>query len=108
MGRLAGFLGRILADGWATEARGLGIDEETALVVDPSGQGKVLGNGAVYLLEAKAAPALCAAGKPLEYAGLALRKLGAGATIALPSGATAVPASTVSAAGGVLTPADPY
>jgi cyanophycinase len=108
MGRMVGFLGRILADGWATEARGLGIDEETALVVDPAGQGKVLGNGAVYLLEAKAAPALCTAGKPLEYAGLALHKLGAGATIALPSGATAAPATTLSAAGGALTPANPY
>ncbi len=108
MGRLVGFLGRILADGWATEARGLGIDEETALVVDPAGQGKVLGNGAVYLVEATAAPAVCAAGKPLEYAGVALHKLVAGATVALPSGATAVPASTLSAAGGVLTPANPY
>ncbi len=108
MGRMVGFLGRVLADGWATEARGIGIDEETALVVDKAGQGKVLGNGAVYLLEAKAPPALCAAGKPLEYAGLALHKLGAGATITLPSGATAAPATTLSAAGGALTPADPY
>ena len=108
LGRMVGFLGRVLADGWATEARGIGIDEETALVVDKAGQGKVLGNGAVYLLEAKAPPALCAAGKPLEYAGLALRKLGAGATITLPSGATAAPATTLSAAGGALTPANPY
>ncbi len=108
MGRLVGFLGRVLADGWATEARGLGIDEATALVVDPAGQGKVLGNGAVYLVEATAAPAVCAAGKQLEYAGLALHKLVAGATVALPSGVTAVPASTLSAAGGLLTPANPY
>lgn len=108
MGRLAGFLARVITDGWVTKARGLGIDEATALVVDPSGQGKVLGNGAVYLLEATAPPAVCAAGKPLEYAGLALHKLGAGATVALPSGATAAPATTLSASGGALTPANPY
>jgi len=108
MGRLVGFLGRIITDAWAPSARGLGIDEATALVVDPAGQGKVLGDGAVYLLEASAAPAVCVAGKPLEYAGLQLHKLTAGATVALPSGITSVPASTLSAAGGVLTPANPY
>ena len=108
MGRLVGFLGRIITDGWAPSARGIGIDEKTALVVDPAGQGTVLGSGAVYLLEAPAAPAVCTAGKPLEYAGLQLHKLGAGATVALPSGVTTAPATTLSAAGGVLTPASPY
>ena len=108
MGRLVGFLARIVTDGWAKSAHGLGIDEATALVVDPKGQGTVLGSGAVYLLDAKAAPAVCVAGKPLEYAGLALHKLTPGATVALPSGITSVPASTLGASGGVLTPASPY
>jgi cyanophycinase len=108
MGRLVGFLGRVITDGWAPSAHGLGIDEATALVVDPKGQGTVLGSGAVYLLDATAAPAVCAAGKPLEYAGLALHKLGAGATVALPSGVTAAPATTLSASGGALVPANPY
>ncbi len=108
MGRLVGFLGRVVTDGWAPTAHGLGIDEATALVVDPKGQGTVLGSGAVYLLDATAAPAVCAAGKPLEYAGLALHKLGAGATVALPSGVTSAPATTLGASGGVLTPANPY
>ena len=108
MGRLVGFLGRIITDGWAPAAHGLGIDEATALVVDPKGQGTVLGSGAVYLLDATSAPAVCAPGKPLEYAGLALHKLGAGATVALPSGITSVPPSALGASGGVLTPANPY
>jgi len=108
MGRLVGFLGRVITDGWAPVAHGLGIDEATALVVDPKGQGTVIGSGAVYLLDATSAPAVCAAGKPLEYAGLALHKLGAGATVALPSGVTATPATTLSASGGALTPANPY
>jgi cyanophycinase len=108
MGRLVGFLGRVLTDGWAPAAHGLGIDEATALVVDPKGQGTVLGSGAAYLLDATTTPAVCAAGKPLEYAGLALHKLVAGDTVALPSGATTAPATTLSASGGALTPANPY
>jgi cyanophycinase len=108
MGRLVGFLARVVTDGWAPMAHGLGIDEATALVVDPKGQGTVLGSGAVYLVDASAAPAVCAAGKPLEYAGLGLHKLTAGATVALPSGVTSVPASTLGASGGVLMPANPY
>jgi cyanophycinase len=108
MGRLVGFLGRVITDGWAPSAHGLGIDEATALVVDPKGQGTVLGSGAVYLLDATSAPAVCVAAKPLEYAGLALHKLVAGATVALPSGVTAVAATTLSASGGALMPANPY
>ena len=108
MGRLVGFLGRVITDGWAPSAHGLGIDEATALVVDPKGQGTVLGSGAVYLLDAPSAPAVCVAGKPLEYAGLALHKLAVGDTVALPSGVTAAPATTLSASGGALVPANPY
>src|SRR4029079_13240446 len=108
MGRMVGFLGRIITDGWAPSAHGLGIGEATALVVDPKGQGTVLGSGAVYLLDATSAPAVCVAGKPLEYAGLALHKLGAGATVALTSGVTSAPATPLGASGGVLSPANPY
>ena len=35
MGRLVTFLARIVQDGWATEARGIGIDEKTALGIRP-------------------------------------------------------------------------
>jgi cyanophycinase len=108
MGRLVGFLGRILTDGWSKQAHGLGIDEATAIVVDSKGQGTVLGSGSAYLVDATSAPATCSAGKPLEYANLTLHKLGAGATIALPLGTTPVIGSTLTASGGALTPANPY
>ncbi|MFO0755899.1 MAG: cyanophycinase [Byssovorax sp.] len=110
MGRLVAFLGRILTDGWSStgKARGLGIDEATALVVDATGHGKVLGQGAVYVIDAEKPPAVCEAGKPLVFSGLALRKLVAGDSIALPSGESDVPPMPLSASGGALTPASPY
>jgi cyanophycinase len=108
MGRLVGFLGRILADGWAAEAKGIGVDERTAIVVDASGKAEVMGEGKAYLVQASEKPAVCQAGIPLEFAGLSYHRLSAGDTIALPSGATSVPAEALSASGGVLTPQNPY
>jgi len=108
MGRLVTFLARILQDGWAPQALGVGIDEETALVVDAAGGGQVLGAGAVYLVKSNGAPAACQAGAPLEYQGLTYHKLIAGDAVALPAGATSAPPMTLSASGEVLTPASPY
>lgn len=110
MGRLVAFVGRVLADGWSKtgKARGIGVDEQTAIVVDSQGQGSVIGSGAAYLIEATAPPAVCQAGKPLEFSGLALRKLSAGDTVALPSGMTAAPAQALAASGGKLIPQSPY
>lgn len=108
MGRLVGFLGRIVQDGWAAEVVGIGVDEKTAIVAGPDGEGQVLGSGAAYVVRSNGKPATCEAGKPLEYAGLSFTKLVAGDTVTLPSGATAPPASVLSASGGTLTPADPY
>jgi cyanophycinase len=108
MGRLVGFLARVVSDGWASEALGLGVDEATALVVEPSGLGTVLGAGAVYVLRTAGAPSSCEAGKPLDYQGLSLHALHAGDTVTLPDGDTAVPGVLLGASAGALSPADPY
>lgn len=108
MGRLVSFLGRIVQDGWAAEAIGIGVDEETAIVAGPDGKGQVLGKGAAYVLRSKGKPAACEAGKALEYAGLSLTKLVPGDTVTLPAGVTAAGATSLSASGGMLTPANPY
>ena len=109
MGRLVGFVARIVADGWAANARGMGVDESTALVVGPDGAGTVLGDGAVYVVEHDGPPAQCVPGEPLEFDGLSVRALHAGDTIALPSGRTSVAASPLAASGGALDPPDhPY
>ncbi len=108
MGRLVGFLARVVQDGWVSDALGLGIDEETALLVDAAGQGTVVGKGAVYALRSNGLPSVCTAGVPLDYAGLSLRKLAAGDGLTLPAGDSSVPSQTLSAANGALVPANPY
>jgi len=108
MGRLVGFVARVVQDGWANAAKGIGVDERTALVVDPAGHGEVLGEGAVYVVHSNGAPAVCQAGAPLEYAGLTYHKLLAGDSVELPAGTASVPGQTLSAQGGVLSPANPY
>ncbi len=108
MGRLIGFLARIHADGWATAAVGIGVDEQTAVVVGPDGEGTVLGIGHVYVVHADAPPQTCEPGVPLEYQGLVLHGLGAGDTLSLPGAEVPGLAQPLAASGGVTIPADPY
>ena len=108
MGRLLAFTARTIADGWTTQPVGLGVDERTALVVDDLGTGTVLGTGAVYAIVPTTAPAQCTQGQPLAWSNVPLYELRAGDTIALPSGTTSVTARTLSAANGMLSPANPY
>lgn len=108
MGRLVGFLARIVADGWAASAIGIGVDEKTAIVAGPDGKGSVLGSGSAYVLRSNGPPATCAPGMQLEYGGLLLTKLSPGDAVDLPSGATQDPGSPLSASGGALMPAKPY
>ncbi|MBC8069376.1 MAG: cyanophycinase [Deltaproteobacteria bacterium] len=108
MGRLVGFLARIVQDGTDDDPIGIGVDEGTALLVEPDGEGTVVGDGSVYVLHAAGVPSVCAAGEPLTYEDLELVRLDAGDTITLPAGATAVASSTLSAVEGALEPADPY
>lgn len=104
--RLIGFVARIVADGWGTEVLGIGVDEQTALVVGPDGIGEVLGAGAVHLLHSNGPPQQCVAGQPLEYAELDWYQLAAGDTVALPAGVPqGVAATKLSASGGALSPA---
>lgn len=71
MGQLVTFMARIAQDGWAVTPRGIGIDESTALLIEPDGQASVAGSGAVYLLRATRETAVCRSGQPLTYKGIA-------------------------------------
>lgn len=108
MGRLLGFLARIHADGWATTATGIGVDEATAVVVGPDGAGTVIGAGHVYVVPADHPAQTCMPGVPLEYDGLELHALSAGNSLTFPGAAATVIATPIAAAGGVTIPADPY
>jgi cyanophycinase len=104
--RLIGFVARVVADGWGDPALGVGVDEETALVVGPDGVGTVLGAGQVFLLHSAGTPQQCAPGLTLEYADLDLYTLAADDTVALPAGVPeGVAATKLSASMGALDPA---
>ena len=80
MGRLVTFMARIVQDGWAAVAMGIGIDEKVALGVDE--YGKVIlfnacndGQGAAYFLQTQGAPEVCQPRTPLTYTGISVFKM---------------------------------
>jgi cyanophycinase len=74
IGRLVAFMGRIVKDGWSGTARGLGVDVETALLVE-SGQARRVGLGSVYFLQTVGLPQVCAPKTPLTYRNLGVQRL---------------------------------
>jgi cyanophycinase len=74
MGRLVSFLARIVGDGWSNSARGIGIDEETALLVD-NGRGTKVGKGSVYFLQTVSFPQVLQPEKPLTYRNIGVQRL---------------------------------
>jgi cyanophycinase len=83
MGRLVAFLARIVRDGWATEARGIGIDEKTAVLIEPDGRASIRGRGAAYFLRTPGKPEKCEANNALTYRSLSVYKITGDATFNL-------------------------
>jgi cyanophycinase len=78
MGRLVSFMARVVNDGWTGMARGVGVDVETALLVE-NGQATRVGAGSVYFLQTVGLPQVCAPKTPLTYRNLGVQRLsGAG------------------------------
>jgi len=80
MGRSLVFLARIVNNGWSTQPRGIGIDEETAVLVLPDGSASMVGNGAAYFLQAPGPAEVVAEGTPLTYLNIGVYKLPQGGT----------------------------
>jgi cyanophycinase len=78
MGRSIAFLARIVQDGWAKEVHGIGVDETTAVLVDETGQARVVGNNSAYFMTLDHRPEICADGKPLTVRHVKVLKLSAG------------------------------
>jgi cyanophycinase len=78
LGRSIAFLSRIIQDGWAASVHGIGIDETTAVVLDPTGHAKVLGKGAAYFMTLDHHPEICEWRKPLSVANVQILKVQAG------------------------------
>jgi cyanophycinase len=80
MGRLVTFLARIVKDGWVSTAKGVGIDEMTAIAVEANGTASVLGSGAAYFLRTPGAPEVCVAKKALTYHNVSVYRVSGPAT----------------------------
>lgn len=79
MGRLVTFVARMIKDNLAPvgAARGIGVDEGTAVVVEGA-TARVVGAGWAYFVMPTIAGTTVEARKPLEIRSVAVRKLGAG------------------------------
>ncbi|MGH9930358.1 MAG: cyanophycinase [Pyrinomonadaceae bacterium] len=80
MGRSLVFLARIVNNGWATQPRGIGIDEQTAILVTPNGAGTMAGSGAAYFLQAPGPAQVLADKTPLSYFNIGVYKVPQGGT----------------------------
>src|SRR6185312_4291981 len=80
MGRTIAFLARIVNNGWATQPRDIGIDEETALLVMPNGAATMVGSGAAYFLQAPGPAQVLASKTPLTYLNIGVYKVPQGGT----------------------------
>jgi len=67
MGRLLVMMARVLEEGKVGELKGIGIDQETAVLLEGDGEAKVVGKGAAYFLRASGTPARVKKGEGLEF-----------------------------------------
>jgi cyanophycinase-like exopeptidase len=103
MGRDLAFMCRVFLNGWSAAPRDIAIDEQTALLIDSSANGSVVGISTVYFMQAPGAPQLCQAKTPLTYQNIAIYRIVAGGTFNLSTWkGTGGTAYTVSANAGVL------
>lgn len=83
MGRFVGFLSRNLLDGWTTEAKGIAVNEQTALLIEADGSARVVVQAggtdqSVYLAKASSQPTNVS---PLSISNIDVIKLENGDTI---------------------------
>lgn len=101
LGRLVAFLARAQSEGWGERPVGLGIDEATALVIDPRGKGAVLGRGCVSVVRLLE-PGRVRAGEPLTGTRVEVSRLRAGHVLELPEARHALPTEERSVSAGQL------
>lgn len=88
MGRLVTFLGRIIENGWTSEARGIGIQSNTALLVEPDGSSRIVAGPdaiapAAYFLRIAKDSSMCRVGEPLVARLVAVDQVRPGQTFSL-------------------------
>jgi cyanophycinase len=76
MGRLVTMMARAHQDG--NPVRGLGVDERTAVLLEPEGRGWVVGENTAWFVTAPGPAEVCVPGQPLTFKNLQVQKLQAG------------------------------
>jgi cyanophycinase len=85
MGRLLAFMARALASDDVKQIKGIGIDEQTAVLLEADGRSSVVGKGAAYFLYAATPPAVLQAGSPLSIRDVSVQKVVPGGSFDLRS-----------------------
>jgi cyanophycinase len=109
MGRLITFMARIVNDGWTGSVHGLGVDVETALLVE-GGNATRVGAGSAYFLRTVGLPEVCKPKTPLTYRNITTQRLSGGASFDMRNWASyegGTVSYSISAIKGVLTSSQP-
>jgi cyanophycinase-like exopeptidase len=69
LGRTLVFLARMLTDGWASPARAIAVDQESAVLVEADGTATVVGKAPAYFIETTSEAVVCKPGMPLTMGG---------------------------------------
>jgi cyanophycinase len=85
LGRLLVFMARILQDGWADSIRAIAVDENAAVLLEPDGEAKIVGDGPAYFMEARNTPEICRRKTPLRFSGVSVHRVSAGSTFNIKS-----------------------
>jgi len=83
MGRIMAFIARQIKDGVAKSALGIGVSEDTSIIVDKNGIAKVMGKGPVYFILGDRTPEVCEKRTPLTYSDYKIWKVNSGDTFNL-------------------------
>ncbi|MFZ2960284.1 MAG: cyanophycinase [Candidatus Ozemobacteraceae bacterium] len=75
MGRLISFIARLVEDGSTREAIGIGIDEQTTLLIGADGVGTLCGIGTAYILKTPGRPESCRKNEPLTFKNIQTYKM---------------------------------
>jgi cyanophycinase-like exopeptidase len=103
MGRDLAFMCRIYTNNWSNAPRDIAVDEQTALLIDASGHGTIVGSSTAYFMQAPGAPQVCQPKTPLTYTNISVYRINASGSFNLVTwnGSGGV-AYTISATAGVL------
>jgi len=86
MGRLLGFMARILHDDWTDKVRGIGLDDQVALAIDQNAKATVFADdGKAYMLQATAKPEICREQLALTFRNVEIYGMSGGSTFDLKS-----------------------